>query len=240
MKRYNFLYLVLAFQVVSMPSYSAPSEQDRVETLENGDQVVVPRGMRIIPGQPLVLTDENMKQVASAKQELEKYGFVDRPDDLPIASRTMQFMRSEFQKKQNGNDKAADVHEAAHFDFSSVAVGKVNPAILRPESEAYVLVGSNEIRRTYSNTKYGDIHIHDMTGATMGVIGNSGVPNVEVAGYQGYRTTVRYAEGRMATLILLPNENGVMLVEFGDSFDGPNTDIDLQDFLTTLVVAREE
>ena len=167
-------------------------------------------------------------------------GYVDRPEDLPIAFRSLQFMRSELQKRQRGNAEAASVYAVEDFDFSRVSVGKVDSAVASRSNEAHVMVGSDDFKRTYADTRFGDIHIHEMTRAKMGVMDPSALPNFVAAGQEGYRTIVRYADGRMATLLLLPRESGVALLEIGDTFETRDGERTLQAFVSTFVLAKQE
>ena len=101
------------------------------------------------------------------------------------------------------------------------------------------MVAPNEMRRTYTKTKLGDIHVQEMANTTIGVVGNDGQSNIDVAGHDGFLTTVRYSEGQMATIVLITNENSAKLIEVGDSLDNPEQDILFRGFLQTLLTATE-
>lgn len=238
MNRLRIGAIVLFASVFSLSVIAQEATEGVVATLENGEQVVVPKGMTLIPGQPLVLSEKDMAQVATAKAQLDKWGYVDRPGDQPIAKSALTFLRGEFEKKAADNARAVNVVAASAFDFSKIHAGKVSPDILNSKTEAYVVVTEQDISRVYANTAVGDIYINEMVGARMGVIGGAGTPNMHIAGFQGYKTTVRYADGQMATVVLIPTSNGVTMIEIGSTFEEQRSTI-LQELLTTLVTDRQ-
>lgn len=239
MNKFKTGVIGLIASMLSLFAIAQDTAEGVVETLENGEQVVVPKGMTLIPGQPFVLSEEDMAQVAKAKEQLKKLGYVDRPNDQPIAENALAFMRGEFEKKTDGNAKAVNVVAARTFDFSKIRAGRVSPDILDPKAEAYVVVTEQDISRVYADTSVGDIYINEMVGARMGVIGDEGTPNMHIASFQGYKSTVRYADGKKATLVLIPTTNGVTMIEIGSTFEGQRNTV-LQELLTTLVIDKQE
>ncbi|MBL4708477.1 MAG: hypothetical protein JKY48_08580 [Flavobacteriales bacterium] len=240
--------VAITLSIVTLQAYSKNQNDikeinysnSRVEYLESGDQILVPEGVTIVPGLPIVVSDDDMQAMAAVRVEIENNGFVDYPNRSPIAKKAIRGMRDELHARQNSrNTSFSSVSKVSQFDFKKVQAGKVSLTILRPESEAFIFANSQEITRAYSNTEFGDIYIHEMIGASMGVLDDSDSPNFYVDGAEGYRTTIRYENGIMATLVILRTEKGVTFVEVGSSFKGKYDDEDLIGFLSTLVTLEE-
>lgn len=212
----------------------------RIETLENGDQIRVPSDVITIPGHPIVVPPEYFVQIEAEKIELKKYGFVDRPMSRPIATSAFRSMKNEFllgvRLKQDNGSRVQDIKD---YDYSEIKTGKVSPNILTAQSKGFIINNHQSIIRAYSNTKFGDIYINEMIGATMGVVTGPASPNLFVDNFEGYITTVRYEFGQMATLILMNTADGVSFIEIVDSFSGNNNESDLHEFLAVLLRSKE-
>ena len=212
----------------------------RIETLESGEQIRVPGNVITIPGHPIVVPPQYFAQIKAEKIELKAYGFVDRPNTTPIATKAFRAMKNEFRLgarlKQNNIPKVQDIKA---YDHSGIKSGKVSPKVLTAKSEGFIVSNQQSIIRVYSETKFGDIYINEMVGATMGVVTGPASPNLFVDNFEGYKTTVRYEFGQMATLILMNTADGVSFIEIVDSFSGNNNESDLHEFLVVLLTSKE-
>lgn len=231
--------IISVFAVSILPASLASaqaSDGGSLEVLESGKQVVLPEGMIKIPGVPVVMTEDNIRQMEDAKRQLEQNGYVDRSNIPSMASTFLQMMRSEVQKKRNG--QATNVHEAAGFNFSDFGAGKVRAEFLTSESEAYVIDNGQMLIRAYSDTTLGNIFVQEGKGSTLGVAGNA-QPNLFIGGYAGYSTRVRFAGGQFVTMVLMQTDTGSMLVEIGSDIEGLNRNSELESLLTGLLTEME-
>ncbi|HAB39013.1 MAG TPA: hypothetical protein DCE52_13655 [Rhodobacteraceae bacterium] len=193
-----------------------------------------------LPGEPIIVPDEYFDKLKSEKVELDTLGFVDEPDRTPITLSAIRGMREEFQANiNNEQQKYSRVHKIKSFDFSKVISGKVDPNILNPSSEGFVIANNQSVTRVYSGTKIGDIYINELRRAKMGVIGESRAPNFYVNDIAGYKTKVRYENGQMATLLIFPITSGVTFIEIANAFPDKNDELKLKSFISILVSGRE-
>lgn len=214
-------------------------QNEKISHPRNDHLISIPDGLTVIPGQPFFLSEQNIKAIKSVKNQIEKLGYVDDSKRAPIADYAIRGMRDlMLYSHGKSNNKLIKTMKVADFNFATVSAGRVNSAILNSNSEAFIMASQGTISRAYSNTKYGNIYINEMPGATMGVIGNADEPNFNVAGAEGYKTTIRYEKGQFSTLLLLRTEIGIILVEIGNKFQGKKANADLEDFISILVTER--
>ena len=167
-----------------------------------------------------------------------------------LAANALRRARAELRRQRTGRQRASHVFRESDFDFSTIRAGRVAAEVRDAAAEAYVLVGTAEVARVYADTQLGDVFITEKPTATLGVINDTGSRSVSVAGYNGFQTRVRYADGRIATVILISTNPGVTLVEVGGSLGAGGSfaaagsfgagQNDLDDFLVTLVTQTEE
>ena len=65
----------------------------------------------------MIVPDDELVRIASARRQLDEVGYVDLPEELPIAERSLQFMRSELTSGRSGTGRSARVYVTQEFDF---------------------------------------------------------------------------------------------------------------------------
>lgn len=205
------------------------------ETLETGGSVLVPKGVTIIPGLPIVVGDDNLEKMKNSRKSLIDKGFIDKPKYQAFAENTLRRMNQSISNKSN-----SQVKRLRNFDYSKGVHGRIDKSIMSSDSEGFIEEHFGNSIRAYSNTKFGDIYVSETPNARVGVIGNSHAPNFLVAGFEGYRTTIRYEGGKMTTLVLIPHNGGVSMIELGTDFKGKFNDSDLESFIESFLTMTEE
>jgi hypothetical protein len=250
-KSYKTIVAIVGMSVIfgCAENHNESLEQDdsnmRTEYLDHDGALLTPDGEIILPNQSFAVPEKGMlAEMASVREQLDSVGYVDMSEHLSTADSTLSFMRSAYNGTSNVEKDSplvpllSLVQKTIDYDFSKISAGKVDPTIMTPTTEAYILASRNSITRVYSNTKYGNIYIDEQIGARMGVLpGYSDEPNFHIANQNGYRTTILYANEKMVTFILMKTKLGITLIEIGSAFE--NADTELENFMSILLSSHE-
>lgn len=232
----GFIVTTLVTLFIATPGGATEKSETRTVRLKTGELIEVPLDAVLVPGLPIVVPGSELTRIESARMQLEKNGFLESPESKSLAYRHKEYARSQLTSPENSN-----VFLAKDFDFGDSGAGKIDNGLLTPESESYVTVEQSALLRTYTDTNIGNIYVREMSNTEVGVIGGVAGPTLEVAGFSGYVTKVRYRDGDLATLIMMPvdKEQAKFIEISGPTATTTELDSEVLDFLTVLLTKFE-
>ena len=193
--------------------------ETRTEILKNGRSLLVPKDAVMVPGHPIMFTEDDLNGFRETKKSLDTLGYVNAPgNSLPMADETLRMARKRQPPAALGPTNREKELAEGNFlrvrdvNVEAMGLAKVNPSYLNKDSEGYVSAGRSEAVRVYSNTKLGNIFIHEIVGAKMKTLNPDPTYGVQFGTAHGYASNIRYDNGQMITLYALSTDTGVLTI----------------------------
>jgi len=209
----------LAQQKETIEKIDLSKIETRQETLKNGRTILVPKNATMVPGHPIMFTQKQLDGFEKSKESLDTMGYIQAPSNSrPMAEEVLQAAQNSYSPSsydsKDSRKRLADGQfvKTNEIDIKTLGLNPIDAEYLTRDSEGFVSAGRTEAVRVYANTKLGDVYIHEILGAKLRTLGEDPSYAVQFGDAKGYRSNIRYSDGRMVTLYALATKSRVLTI----------------------------
>lgn len=202
--------------------------------LADGTQIEVPTDVITVPGEPVVLMESDATRIRSMYEQVQQQGYADVQDSVPEVDIVFNKIRASI---ADGRSQGLVRFEEAKLQQLPFPIGKFPREFVNEESDNYLyFIGDSVGVRVFERTSIGSIYIREFQGGEIRV---GGEPDYEIAGFSGYLSKVRYADGQWVTAVLISNGVRTILMQASSDLSQRATRETFDKILASLLTTVE-